>query len=216
MDHLRKVDLFSALSDEELQSVSDRKIVRRYPKDAVILNEGDHSDALYVIKEGKVKVVKSGPDGKEVVIALMAAGDYFGEISLIDEQPRSASIIAKQNSELIIIRKSDFQEILMSNPTFALNVMRGFCERLRSADRHIESLALMDVYGRIARLLLDLSKPEGEKMVVPEQLTHQDIANMIGSSREMVTRILKDLSTGGYITIQDRRITIESKLPPAW
>jgi CRP/FNR family cyclic AMP-dependent transcriptional regulator len=216
MEDLRNISLFSALDEEELQSIRDKKIVRRFPKDAVILSEGDNSDALYVIKSGGVKVVKSGPDGKEVVIAMMAAGDYFGEMALIDEQPRSASIVAKIPSELVIIRKQDFQDILMNNPSFALSVMKGLCNRLRGADRNIESLATMDVYGRIARLLLDMAEPKDGKMVVPERMTHQEIANMVGSSREMVTRILRDLTTGEYISINERLITIETKLPQAW
>lgn len=215
---LRSVRLFAGLNEDEIAHLSRANIVRRFPRNSVVINEGDSTDTLYIINSGKVRIVRTQDNGREVVIAVLGAGDYFGEMSLIDQEPRSASVITREDSEFTMLRRQDFEEILLSNPQLTLNIMRGLCSRLRSADQNIESLALMDVYGRIARLLIEMADKDEEAgtMTVQEELTHQDIANMVGSSREMVSRILKDLSNGGYISVNKRIITINTKLPASW
>lgn len=216
MNAIKSIPLFAGLNTPELKLLAEAQLVRRHGKNVVVLNEGDHSDALYIIVKGQVKVSKINEEGKEVVLSVLSEGDHFGEMSLIDEQPRSASIITKTPCEFTVIRKPDFERVLSANPELALAVMRSLCQRLRSADRNIESLALMDVYGRIARLLLDSAVQQGDKLVVEGKLTHKDIAQMVGSSREMVSRILKDLTDGGFISKEPNGIVINTTLPARW
>ncbi|MEM7208561.1 MAG: cyclic nucleotide-binding domain-containing protein [Pseudomonadota bacterium] len=217
MQSLKSVQLFESLSEDELDLLLQVRQIRSFPANATIINDGDTTNALYIINKGKVKVCISNEQGREVVIAQLADGEYFGEMSLIDDKPRSASIITRTACELSVIQKDDFQRMLASNPKLSLAVMRGLSGRLRKADRKIETLALMDVYGRIARALLDMAVECGDgRMVVQEKLTQSDLASMVGSSREMVNRILKDLTTGGYISRQDKQIYINTKLPPGW
>ena len=214
---LAAIPLFSALGETELRELAKVQVTRKYPRYATILNDGDTTNAIYLITKGKVKVCKTSEAGKEVVIAVLSEGDHFGEMSLIDDKPRSASIVTKEACEFAVINKSDFERMLLANPQLGLSMMRGFCERLRAADRSIESLALMDVYGRIARILLDMAvEDEDGHLVVNEALTHKDIAQMVGSSREMVSRIFKDLVMGGYITNEQKQIRINTTLPAAW
>jgi CRP/FNR family cyclic AMP-dependent transcriptional regulator len=196
---LKTIPLFAHLDAEQRELLASVRTTRRYPKNVIVLHEGDQSNALYFVNNGQVKVSKINEDGKEVVICILSDGDHFGEMSLIDDQPRSASIITKTSCEFTLIRKPDFERMLADNPQLTLAVMRSLCQRLRAADRSIESLALMDVYGRIARLLLDSAVEHGDKLIVPGKLTHKEIAQMVGSSREMVSRIFKDLTDGGYI-----------------
>ena len=217
VDRLAAVPLFSGLTGEALEELARARVVRKFPRSATIINDGDATNAIYIINKGKVKVCKTSETGKEVVIAVLDEGEHFGEMSLIDEKPRSASIVTKEACEITIINKGDFDRILLASPQLAMSVMKGLCERLRAADRSIESLALMDVYGRIARVLLDMAQDDGnDKLSIDEPLTHKDIAQMVGSSREMVSRIFKDLVSGGYITVEQKRITINTTLPSAW
>ena len=188
---LKTIPLFEDLATDNLEVLASSKMSRRFQRNVIVLHEGDHSNALYIIDSGQVKVSRINEEGKEVVLCILSEGDHFGEMSLIDDQPRSASIITKANCEFSLIRKQDFELVLSANPKLALSVMRSLCHRLRLADRSIESLALMDVYGRIARLLLDSASEQDGKMVVKGKLTHKDIAQMVGSSREMVSRIFK-------------------------
>lgn len=215
-DLLGTIPLFADLTSEDLELLANSKMTRRFQRNVIVLHEGDQSNALYIIDSGQVKVSRINEEGKEVVLCILSEGDHFGEMSLIDDQPRSASVITKANCEFSLIRKQDFEHVLSVNPQLALAVMRSLCHRLRLADRSIESLALMDVYGRIARLLLDSAEEENGKLVVRGKLTHKDIAQMVGSSREMVSRILKDLSDGGYISKEANSLTINSTLPARW
>ncbi len=214
---LNHVPLFSSLSEVELALLTQVRQIRNYPANATIINDGDPASALYIINKGKVKVCISNEQGREVVIAQLADGEYFGEMSLVDDKPRSATIIARTACEISLIQKIEFQRMMASNPDLSLAVMRGLSERLRQADRKIETLALMDVYGRIARALLDMAVDCGDgRMVIEDKLTQSDWASMVGSSREMVNRIMKDLTIGGYISRQDKQIYINTKLPHAW
>jgi CRP/FNR family cyclic AMP-dependent transcriptional regulator len=215
-DRLKSIFLFSNLSDEDRALLVSAQMLRKFQKNVIVLHEGDQSNALYFIESGQVKVSKINEEGKEVVLSILSEGEHFGEMSLIDDEPRSASIITKTNCEFAMIRKQDFEQVLDANPQLALAMMRSLCQRLRAADRSIESLALMDVYGRIARLLLDSAVEQDGKQIVPGKLTHKDIAQMVGSSREMVSRIFKDLSDGGYISKLPDGIAINTTLPARW
>ena len=210
---LKNIPLFSGLSEDEMESVTSITNKRSYPKNTIIINEGDETDSLYLILSGKVKIVLSDEDGKEITISILEPNNYFGELSLIDEEPRSARVVTMEKCQFSIIHKSDFNKVLDNNPALVRNLLKDLTKRLRMANKNIESLALMDVYGRVARTLLQFAVEEGDVRIIHERLTQKDIANMVGASREMVSRIFKDLTTGGYITIEGGKITINDKLP---
>jgi len=177
-----------------------------------VMASGDATDALYIVLSGRLKVMMSDAEGKEVILSIIGSGEFFGEMGLIDDAPRSASVVAIEPCELIGIAKRDFKKCLAENFEMAMGVMRGLVRRLREADRKIGSLALLDVYGRVARLLLDMSENvEGEK-IVTKRLPKQDIAKMIGASREMVSRVMKDLQMGGYIEIRGSNIVLRDSI----
>ncbi|MGF1614680.1 MAG: Crp/Fnr family transcriptional regulator [Gammaproteobacteria bacterium] len=208
--------LFPELTSESLKRIAEHGTVRSYPKNAVLIHEGDQTDSFYVILNGKVKVYASDEDGKEVILNIQGAGEYFGELALIDSAPRSASVMTLEPSKLAVVSRTDFEDFLAQNPGVAIELIRALVQRVRSLTESVKSLALLDVYGRVARILLDLATEEEGELAIRQRLTHQDIANMVGASREMVSRIMKDLVNGGYIRIEDRRITIRQKLPPGW
>lgn len=211
---LQNVPLFAKLSSRERLTLGRAAIVRSYPKNSAILREGERTDSLYVINSGKVKVLMRDEEGKEVILSILKKGDYFGELAVIDELPRSASVVTMEPSEMTVLSKAEFIQCVANNPGIAMTIMRGLAQRLREADLQIESLALMDVYGRVARTLLQLAEPENGKMVIKSRLSQQEIASMIGASREMVSRILKSLAHDGYLTIEGRRIVL-NETPPS-
>jgi len=211
----KNIPLFSCLNDSELIAIEKVAVKKTFPKNTILLSEGDSTDALYVICEGKVKVTIDDNEGKELILSILGTGEYFGEMALLDDEPRSASVTTKETTQLLIISKNDFMGFFSSNP-IALNLLKDLIKRLREANKKIESLGLLDVYGRVARILNQFAKSQAGKMVIEEKLTHQEIANMIGSSREMVSLILKELSNGKYITIDKKLITINKKLPYSW
>lgn len=213
---LEKVPLFADLTAEELQRLWQCAALRNFPRHAIIINEGDLTDSLYVIVEGKVRVFLQDEQGKEVTLNFQGAGECFGELALLDERPRSASVQTVEPSRFAIISKADFMRCLTEHPHMAITIIRYLSRRMRALTENVRSLALMDVYGRVARTLLNLAEQQGDYLVVKERFTQQELANMVGASREMVTRILKDLVTGGYIEIEDRRITIKNRLPADW
>jgi CRP/FNR family cyclic AMP-dependent transcriptional regulator len=213
---INSIPLFNGLPEADLNAISSHAVTRTYNKNTVIINEGDESDSLFLILSGRVKIYLSDEDGKEVIINTQGPGDYFGELSLIDEAPRSASVMTIEDSKLSIVSKRDFEACLARYPEIALRVIKGLTKRLRHLTENVKSLALMDVYGRVARTLLSLAEEENGKLIVHQRLTQRDIAAMIGASREMVSRILKDLTIGGYISVDKKSITINEKLPHAW
>ena len=213
---LDQIPLFSDLDTAELELLSTKMVTRKYPRNTVVINEGDQSDSLYVIRSGSVKVFLGNDEGREIILNVQRAGEYFGELALIDSGPRSASVMTQEKTALSIISRADFEEFLRQHPLANAKIMRGLVKRLRALTDNVRSLALMDVYGRVARLLIKLSQPEGEVRVIRDALTQQDIADRVGASREMVSRILKDLREGGYIEIHDRHITLQERLPHGW
>jgi len=203
------------LSDADLMAVGSHGIARSYPKNTIIVTEGDKTDSLYVILEGRVKVFVSDDSGNEVLLLTQGAGEYFGEL-VLDEGPRSASIMTLEPSRFLVVPKADFREFVVHNPAFALSLIEKLIGRVRALTASVKSLALMDVYGRVARLLLELAEDSGGQLAISQRLTQQDIASRIGASREMVSRILKDLSTGGYLTQSRTGIVLHRKPPEHW
>jgi len=212
---LENVNLFSGLSDKALAEIEQHGTIKSYNKNTIIINQNDETDSLYVILSGKVKVYISGEDGREVVLNYQVPGEYFGEMSLIDRQPRAASVMTVEPSKLMIIARSAFMRCLSSNPEIALNLIEPMSSRIRMLAENVSNLALLDVYGRVARTLLQLAT-EVDGTLITGKITQQEIAEMVGASRAMVSRILKDLKTGGYINIDKKCIIINQKLPSHW
>jgi len=213
---LENVPLFSGLSEEELEEIERHGSVKSFRKNAIVINQDDETYSLYVILTGGVKVFISGVDGREAVLNYQSAGDYFGDLALIDKQPRVASVITTEPSTFMIISREDFMSCLSRNPGIAINLIKPMTERMRMLARNVSSLALLDVYGRVARVLLEQAGENGEGIQVTGRITQQEIADMVGASRAMVSRILKDLKAGGYISVDKKQITIHQKLPSRW
>jgi len=210
---LREIPLFSRLDDKALGNLEKAAIKRAYPKNTILISKGDKSDQLFVVLKGKLKVSITDASGKEIIMSLLGAGDYFGEMAMIDGESRSATIVTTQASEVMTISRDDFHRTLMSSPELMFELLKVLARKVRIATDKLESLAFEDVYGRLVKLLIQLARPHEDVWIVEDRLTHQEIANMIGSSREMVTRILKALTSGGYISVDRKRITIKRKLP---
>jgi CRP/FNR family cyclic AMP-dependent transcriptional regulator len=200
------------LDEHELRALSAHATEQTYARNVVVVNEGDQSDTIFVILSGRVKVFLRNADGREMVINTLGPREYFGEM-VIDEGPRSASVATLETSRFMIITKSDFKALVAADSDFALKLVNRLMQRVRALTDNIRSLALLDVYGRVARLLLEMATEQDGRLVVAEKLTQQDIAERVGASREMVSRIFKDLVTGGDITLEHKRITINRDLP---
>lgn len=216
MTELSHISIFEGLPEAELSALQELCITRTYPKNTVIINEGDQANAMFICTSGKVKVYVSDENGKEFVLNSMGPGEYFGELSLLDDETRSASVITTDKSTFSILYKDDFSKVVLNHPDIALVLLRNLASRIRKLTENVKTLALQDVYGRIRKTLLDLSTEKDGDTVIEEKLTQQDIANRIGSSREMVARILKDLATGGYIEIERKQFRILKKLPESY
>jgi CRP/FNR family cyclic AMP-dependent transcriptional regulator len=204
-DFLATIPLFSGLQRDELQKFAELTRERAYPRGSVILFQDDPGDSLFVLRAGRVKVVLIGEDGREVILGVLEPGAHFGELALIDDQPRSAHVIAMEDAQLLILRREDFRRRVEANPTVAWALLTELSRRLRRADNKIGGLVLLDVPGRIARLLLDLADEAGST-TIEKPLTHQTIAQMIGASRETVSRAMKEFQDAGLITVERRRI----------
>jgi CRP/FNR family cyclic AMP-dependent transcriptional regulator len=208
-------DPFAPLGPQILRDIAEAGVVRNYPKNAILINEGEIGDSLYIVLSGRMKVYASNAAGREVVIAFHGPGEYVGEMSL-DGSPRSASVMTTEPTTCALVTRANFREFILAHPDFALHLIEKLIQRVRLTTENVKSLALSDVYGRLVKLLLTLAVDRGEGLVVPEKLTQQDIAERIGASRDMISRLLKDLVAGGYLTVQDRTITILKKPPPGW
>ncbi len=203
------------LPEPLLQAIAATGVVRKFPKHAVLINEGEQNDSLFIVLTGKVKVYASNEAGKEVVIDFHGPGEYVGEM-MLDGSPRSASVVTVEPTSAAIVNRAHFREFILSHPEFALHLIEKLIARMRRATENVKSLALSDVYGRLIRLLNALAQPVEGRLVVAEKLTQQDIAERVGSSRDMISRLMKDLVAGGYVAIEDRNIVILKKPPAHW
>lgn len=211
---LDTVPLFSALPQQELDALATRG-AKSFPKNAVVVNEGDETDSLYIILSGRVEFFVSDDEGKHFVLGAAGPGEYFGEIALAGG-PRSASVMTREPCRFVIIPKAEMKTFVAHYPEVALHIICTLSRRARALTDNAKGLALLDVYGRVTKALLDLAVEEDGKLVIPGKLTHQDIANRVGASREMISRILKDLSVGGYIEQTGRSIIVHKKPPSNW
>ncbi|MFC1773305.1 Crp/Fnr family transcriptional regulator [Pseudomonadota bacterium] len=214
-DALRKIPLFAKLDDQDLEQLAEATVTRTFNKNSIVITEGDSSSSLYIILSGDVKVFVSDEDGKTNIVNRLGSGDYFGELSLIDDEPRSASVEAVSKCKISILSRQYFVDYIEQHPRVAIHLLKGIGKRLRNTTSHAKNLALMDVFGRTAHVLLQAASEEGGRMITPA-LTQQDIADEVGSSREMVSRILKDLKAGDYISMDGKRIVINKRIPDRW
>ena len=199
-----------------LRTLISRGVPHRYPKDTLLIHEGDHSDTLFVILSGRVKAFSTDERDREIVYGIYGPGEYMGEMSL-DGGPRSASVKTLEVTECVVITRHTLREHIAANPEFAFELLARVIQRARMATQSARSMALLDVYGRVAGLLDDMAvrQPDGTR-VIEHCPTHKDIASRVGCSREMVSRLMKDLTVGGYLLLEGRRAVIARPLPPRW
>ena len=203
-------DAEDRLPQHLLDAIAPRGMTRTFPANAILINEGDTTDSLYILLSGA-----SSDDGRELVLAEHGPGEYFGELS-IDGEKRSASIKAMETCSCRVVQGSELRQFLADHPDFAMHLTRKLIRMVRRLTEQVRSLALQDVYGRMVRVLTELSEPVGEERLLRHKLTQQDIADRVGSSREMVNRVMKELTAGGYVGQRDGRLVILKKLPAAW
>jgi len=208
-------DVPHRLGQSMLHELSKHGVARSFRERTVLVTEGELTDALYIILEGRVRAYVSDAGGREAVLSVMGAGEYFGEVAF-DEGPRSASVITLEPCRLLVIPRSEFAQFLESHPAFAHHFINKLIGRIRVLTENVRSLALMDAYGRVARLLLEASVTREGIQFIPEKLTQSEIASRVGCSREMVSRIFKDLVQGNYIAVEPDRIVINRKPPAHW
>jgi len=208
-------DLFAPLEDQTLRRIAETGVVRAFPRNTVLINEGDVGDSLYVVLSGRVKVYSSNESGREFVIDFHGPGEYVGEMSL-DGAPRSASVMTVEPTTCAVVNRAQFRDFVLAHPDFAMHLIERLIHRVRVTTGNLKSLALSDVYGRLVRLLNALVQEVDGKSVVPERLTQQEIADRVGASRDMIGKLMKDLVAGGYLAVEDRTITILKKLPTGW
>ncbi|CAN7270539.1 CRP-like cAMP-binding protein [Acidovorax sp. 93] len=200
LDLLRRVPLFSLLTVAQAEVISGAVIKRRFKRGEALVEQGQKSNALFILLTGRARVMTSDSRGREVILATLAQGDYLGEMSIIDNEPHSATVRAEVQTDVLMLGRAEFARCLTENASMSLVVMRGLVKRLRHADRKIESLALLDVYGRVAHALLDFAVPDAQgQLVIKDKISRQDLAKMVGASREMVSRVMKDLEERGFI-----------------
>jgi CRP-like cAMP-binding protein len=214
LELIRRVPLFSMLTVAQGDAVAAAVVKRRFKRGEAIVEQGKQSNALSIILTGRARVISTDPRGREVILATMRPGDYVGEMSLIDNEPHSATVMAEIQTDALILGRLEFARCLPENSSMAYAVMKGLVQRLRQADRKIESLALMDVYGRVARALLEFSSEDSTgNAVIRDKVSRQDLAKMVGASREMVSRVMKDLEERGFIeTRLDGSVLIKERL----
>lgn len=212
---LSQVYLFDGLSEDELDAIERHAVIKRYRKNTVIIERGDDANALYILLQGEVKVFVADERGKEVVLRELGPGSVLGELALLAEMPRSASVMTVDDSEFLVLAKRAFTQCLADHPGIAWNLVRALTRQVQMLTESVTDFALLDVYGRVARILRDSAVDEGGRTITPK-FTHQQIADRVGSSREMVSKILKDLKQGGYLSTEGKRYVLHRRLPAKW
>lgn len=202
LDLIRRVPLFSLLSPNQAQLVADGVLKRRFRRGETLVEQGLQGDALFILLNGRARVTASDTKGREVILAVLGGGDYVGEMSLIDGQAHSATVRAEVQTDTLVLSREAFARCLPDRSHLAHPVMRGLVKRLRAADHQIESLALLDVYGRVARTLLEMSQPCAQGRLIRGKVSRQDMAKRVGASREMVSRVMKNLELRGFMASQ--------------
>jgi CRP/FNR family transcriptional regulator, cyclic AMP receptor protein len=213
-NYLKQVTIFSSLNESEMRDLMGVARRRRFRAGEVIFHRDDPGQVLYIIKEGKVKICVISPDGQEISLVVLGKGEYFGEFSLLDGLPRSTDAIALEQVECYTLQRNDFHNVIMKNPKIALQVLEVLVKRLRSTDQQVEDLIFLDVYGRVAKKLLELAESHGIKaedgIRIDVRLTQQELASMVGASRESVNKVMGYYMDKGYISTDRHRITVHN------
>lgn len=209
---LRNIPLFASLSDDDLTTIEEHSVSRSYRKNTVVVHKGDETNSLFIIDSGSVKVYNDDENGREIVLNTQVAGDFFGELALLDDMPRSATVMTLEPCDFTVISRAAFKGWMQQYPDIAFKLISQLVMRVRELSEKVTSLALNDVYGRVTNTLKEHATEVDGKLTT-SKLTQQDIADRVGASREMVSRILNELKKDDYITIKDKRITINKKLP---
>jgi CRP/FNR family transcriptional regulator/CRP/FNR family cyclic AMP-dependent transcriptional regulator len=210
--HLNRVPLFDGLSSDEFETLSTVVQTSTFPKSRLVILAREEGDSFFIILRGRVKVAISGTDGREMILSVLGRGEFFGELSLLDGRPRSASVTTLEETTLLVLRRSDFLRILNEQPSLAIKLIVGLASRLRKADMQMANLALLGITDRISNVLLGLAQDHGvqtdEGVLIQNRPTHQTLAGMSGTARETVTRVLKRLEAAGYIRSKGRQVLI--------
>ncbi|MGZ8224892.1 MAG: Crp/Fnr family transcriptional regulator [Methylobacter sp.] len=214
--NLKKISFISNLPDEALDALAAKAKSVKFPKQAVIISEGDETSSLYIILSGKVRVFSSDEKSKEVTLLIQEPGSYFGELALLGDEPRSASVETLEKTVCAIISKNDFKYWLASHPDVVIELLSDLSNKIRHLTEKVKQMALSNVYERTIKVLQDMANKEGDIFVIHNKPTQQELANMVGSSREMINKIMKELITGGYVVIKDKTLRIENKPPACW
>lgn len=209
------ISLFASLDAEDIASIEEHTNVKHCRRNTVVIERGDESSALYFIDSGQVRIYLSGDDGKEITLNELGPGDYFGELALIGETQRTASVMTVSDCELRTLSKTEFRQCLEQHPRIAYNLIRHLSLEVKRLSDDLADMALLDVYGRVVKILTDTAEERNGRLITPK-LTQQAMADRVGCSREMVSRILKELKIGGYLSIEDKRFVINRKLPARW
>jgi CRP/FNR family cyclic AMP-dependent transcriptional regulator len=215
LEHLKDVAPFDTLSDAELDPLVSRAAVRKYKKNTLVIHQGDETDSLYILREGQMKVYVEDENGREHTVRIMQEGDSFGELALVGDFPRSANVMTLSEASAFVISKANFMDCLRHNPDFSFALIQSLAHKVRDTTSELTHLALSDVYGRLVHIMEKYAQEQDGKPCFPK-FTHREIANMIGSSREMVSKILKDLEKGDYITVSQNHYVINKSLPSSW
>lgn len=210
-----EIPLLAGLPSAELENLEATAKIRSFDKNTIIVSQGDESNSLYIIRSGRVRVYLDDERGRQIIINNLGTGEYFGELALLSDTVRSANVMTTEPSSMVILRKQAFMECLKSNLSVSMSVISYLVDRVQALTDDLSSLAWQDVYNRLVRFLTEHSQIIDGKQIT-EKVTHQEIANTVGASREMISRILSDLKTGGYISNQGKYIVVEKKLPSAW
>lgn len=204
----KNIPLFSGLSDADHALLLQVAVRRSYPRQTLLIQEGDPGERFYLLRKGRAKVYLGNADGREVILSVLGPGDFIGEMALVDDDPCSASVMTLEETEIVSIGKSEFQKVMVSSPSMAPNLLKALSRRLREADLQIESLALNSVKDRVEQALRGIAEPDGGELVIPVGITHRDIASMVGTSREVVTRVFRSLEETGVVRVEGRRIIV--------
>jgi len=202
------IPLFAGLNEADHGLLLQVAVRKTYPRQTLIVQDGDAGERFYLLRKGRAKVYLGNEEGREVILSILGPGDFFGEMALIDDEPCSASVMTLEESEFVSIGKAEFQKVMAGSSSMSVNLLKALSRRLRDADQQIESLALNDVKARVEQALRSLAEPDNGELVVPARVTHKDIAAMVGASREVVTRVFRDLEDRGVVHVEGRRITV--------
>lgn len=213
---LKKIPFLSRLSDEVLITLAERAKSVKYPKQTMVVTEGDETSSLFIILSGKVRVFSSDDKSKEVTLLIQEPGSYFGEIALLTDEPRSASVMTLEQTVCAVISKSDFINWLMNYPDVAISLLGVLSDKIRQLTDKVREMALSNVYERTVKTLQDMAVVEGNVSVIRNRPTQQELASMVGASREMINKVMHELTKGGYVVIEDKVLVINKKLPSSW